>query len=130
MFAAWHELEAASRQTLIAGSGGLDLGDPEIPGSVAQLEDCVTALSDAGIEHELLDATQARQRWPQWRLREDVRILFQADAGSLDIARACAATSRSLPSTGRGCVPTLEFSGWRRPARRRGCARPYRSRRD
>ena len=38
-----------------------------------------------------MDASALRKRWPQWRVADDVRALFQPDGGSLDIGRACAA---------------------------------------
>ncbi len=89
MFQAWREVEAESGIPLVTVTGGLDLGDPRVPGSVEVVRETATALSAEGIGFELLDAREIRQRWPQWRLPDDVIGLYQPDGGNLDIGRAC-----------------------------------------
>jgi monomeric sarcosine oxidase len=90
MFAAWREVEAVGGSSLITTTGGLDIGDPRVPGSVEAIEDNAAALADRGIGFEMLAAHELRARWPQWRVADDVRAVFQPDGGSLDIGRACA----------------------------------------
>jgi sarcosine oxidase len=91
MFAAWREVEAEAGVRLISTTGGLDVGDPAVPGSVATVEANAVAMDEQAIAFERVDADAVRARWPQWRLPDDARCLFQADAGCLDIGRACAA---------------------------------------
>jgi monomeric sarcosine oxidase len=91
MFAAWREVEAESAMALLARTGGLDLGDPTVPGSLQVVHDIADALAAGGIGFETLDADSVRERWPQWRLPEGLKAVYQPDAGSLDIGRACAA---------------------------------------
>lgn len=91
MFAAWREVEAQNGSSLITTTGGLDIGDPAVSGSVDAIEANAAALSAVGLSYELMDADGLRRRWPQWRVADDVRAVFQADGGSLDIGRACAA---------------------------------------
>lgn len=89
MFAAWEVAERASGTQLVVRTGGLDLGDPAVTGSVAELESSAAAMREAGIPFERLTAAEVAQRWPQWRLADDVTALFQADAGILAVGRAC-----------------------------------------
>lgn len=90
MFAAWAVAERESGTELVLRTGGLDLGDPAVAGSVAELESAAAAMGAADIPFERLEAADVRARWPQWRLPDDVRALFQADAGILAVGRACA----------------------------------------
>jgi sarcosine oxidase len=90
MFAAWREVEDESSLRLVTRSGGLDLGDPRVPGSLEVVHDISQTLAGAGIAFETLDARTVCERWPQWRLPDGVEAIYQADAGSLDIGRACA----------------------------------------
>jgi glycine/D-amino acid oxidase-like deaminating enzyme len=89
MFAAWREVEAESGIPLISVTGGLDFGDPRIEGSVDALHDNAAALAAEKIDFEFVDPAELRRRWPQWRMADDVQSVYQADAGSLDIGRAC-----------------------------------------
>jgi len=90
MFASWAAAERESGTRLVVRTGGLDLGDPAVTGSVAELESSAAAMSEAGTAFERLTADDVRRRWPQWKLPGDVSALFQADAGILDVGRACA----------------------------------------
>jgi len=90
MFASWDAAERESDTRLVLRTGGLDLGDPAVPGSVDELEASAAAMSEAGIAFERLTADDVRARWPQWRLADDVTALFQDGAGILDVGRACA----------------------------------------
>lgn len=89
MFDAWAAVERDAGTELVVRTGGLDLGDPSVPGSVDEVEASAAALTAVGIAFERLDAAQVRERWPQWRIADDVVALFQADAGILNIGRAC-----------------------------------------
>jgi monomeric sarcosine oxidase len=89
MFAAWRELEAESGTPLISVTGGLDFGDPRIVGSVEAVHANAAAMAAEAIDFEFVDPKALRVRWPQWRMADDVVSLYQPDAGSLDIGRAC-----------------------------------------
>jgi monomeric sarcosine oxidase len=89
-FAAWREVEAESGMRLVTATGGLDIGDPAVPGSVETVRGIAAALAASGIVHETLDGAQVNDRWPVWRLRPDHEVVFQSEAGSLDIGRGCA----------------------------------------
>jgi sarcosine oxidase len=77
-YGAWEEVEADAQEQLIVKTGGLDLwpSDPAIP-----MEDYSESMRACGVPFEELDAAEVMRRWPQWRLTDDVRVLFQEDAG-------------------------------------------------
>ncbi len=100
MFAAWDEVEADCGERLVLHTGGLDVGDPSVPGSIEAIAGNATAMAAEGIGFERLDASGLRARWPQWRVPDDVRVLFEPEAGILDIARACAAHLRLAQAHG------------------------------
>ena len=83
---AWSEVEAESGTRLVIKSGGLDLepvdGEPEY---ICQYAGAMRA---AGIAHEELSAAEVMERFPQFRLGDSVRALYQADAGIVDAGRA------------------------------------------
>ena len=91
MFAAWAAVERESGERLIVRTGGLDLGDPAVTGSTDAIEASAAAMAAHDIEFERVDAEEIRRRWPQWHVGDEVAGLFQADAGILDIGRACRA---------------------------------------
>jgi len=80
-FAAWREIEAASGDRVLTITGGLDLAPPDAP---EQIEDYATAMTAAGVDFDWLDTADLARRWPQWRLDEGTRGLFQAAAGIAD----------------------------------------------
>ncbi len=90
MFAAWAAVERESGRQLVLQTGGLDLGDPGVGGSIRELEATADAMTQVGIPFERLTADEVRRRWPQWRIADDVRGLFQENAGILAVGRACA----------------------------------------
>lgn len=45
------------------------------------------ALAEQGLAREVMDGTELRTRWPQWRVGTDVVGLYQAESGILDIRR-------------------------------------------
>jgi sarcosine oxidase len=74
--ALWDELETASGLELISPSGAVDYGPERQPELLARV------LADAGVDHELLSAADARSRWPQ--LAFDTSVLWHPGAGVID----------------------------------------------
>ncbi len=83
----WAEVEQASGIQLIQLTGGLDL---ELIGTtgIKDLAHCAASMREQGIEHEELDAQEVMKRWPQFRLPDNARGLYQADAGLVDARKA------------------------------------------
>lgn len=80
-YAAWREVEATAGERILTITGGLDLGPPGAPEAI---EDYAAAMAAADVDFEWLDTADLVRRWPQWRLDEGTRGLFQAAAGIAD----------------------------------------------
>lgn len=91
-YQAWAEVEADAGERLILKTGGLDLFPA---GGAIPMKDYTGSLQAAGVLFELLDAAETMRRWPQWRLPDDVQVLYQAESG-IAPANACTATHRRL----------------------------------
>ncbi|MDX6742308.1 N-methyl-L-tryptophan oxidase [Actinocorallia sp. A-T 12471] len=91
-YEAWAHVEAASGQRLLTRTGGLviedvaaraglDTGSRNIGG--------YTAMFDRhGVEYELWSAERAAERFPQFRFGGGEQVLWQAESGIVDAARA------------------------------------------
>ena len=95
--AAWHEVEQASGEQVITFTGGLDLGPPDAP---EDIDDYATAMTQAGISFEWLDAVDVARRWPVWRLPPGTRAIFQERGGIADPERGNAAHRRLAVAAG------------------------------
>jgi len=85
-YEAWSEVESESETRLVVKSGGLDLEPVEDePKYVNQYANAMRA---AGIAHEELSADEVMRRFPQFRLDDGVRAVYQEDAGVVDAGRA------------------------------------------
>jgi sarcosine oxidase len=99
-FEAWRVVEEESGTQLVFKSGGLDLEPVE--NEPKYVNQYAGAMRAAGIAHEELSAQEVMQRFPQFRLDDGVRALYQADAGLVDAGRANAthgALARSRGAT-------------------------------
>ena len=83
-YEAWADVEAELGERLIIETGGLDLWPA---GAAIPMEDYTSSLSASHVPFEILDAGEVMQRWPQWRLEEDVVGLFQERGGIAPAAR-------------------------------------------
>jgi monomeric sarcosine oxidase len=101
-YAAWADVEERTGLRLVTRTGGLDLF-PEGSGE-ADLRAYRHALDAAAIGYELLDGADVRVRFPQWRLDDGVRAMYQADGGILDIRRAVAAQLSLARELGATCL--------------------------
>ena len=136
MYACWEELEAAAGLRLVTRTGGLDLALPGVAEPTRSTRPpSGRARAPRGSRYEPLDAAETMRRWPQWSLPEGTRAIFQADAGVLDIGRACAAHLALARAHGAvvragAAVRRLEprDDGVRVHARRRGARRRARRR--
>ncbi|MFB9376292.1 N-methyl-L-tryptophan oxidase [Kineococcus gynurae] len=86
-YAAWAEVEAETGLPLVTVTGGLDLAADGTAGETT-LANYRAAMRAEGHEFEELTAAEIRRRFPQWRIDDDVRGLFQAEGGILDIRKA------------------------------------------
>ena len=86
------DLAAETGHQLITATGTLDHGDVRQPERLAEV------LTDSGVDHELVGAEAAMERWPQFRF--DGPVLFHRDAGVIDAQAAVAASLESALAHG------------------------------
>lgn len=111
----WAEVEEETGLQLVVRTGGLHLavagtdGEREVADYRASLE----PLAAHGITGESLDAAAIRDRWPQWRIPDEVIGLYQPDGGILDVRRATAAhiaLARAGGVTFRSGTPVVDLA--------------------
>jgi sarcosine oxidase len=106
-YAAWHDLEGDSGETVVLKTGGLDLAPAD---ATIGLDDYRTSMAAADVEFEELDADEVMARWPQWRLGEDVTALFQEESGIAIASVADAAHRRMAQAHGATRLATSEVT--------------------
>ena len=82
----WDELSAALGRPVIHVTGGLMLGPP----GAEVLEGSLRSAIEHGLPHELMDAAEARRRFPQFHVPDDYRVLHDHRAGLVLSERAVA----------------------------------------
>lgn len=85
-YESWRALESEAGELLFYVTGGVDIAAP----GVATWERARAAMLATGVAFEELDTDAMRRRFPQFKLPEAARILYQPDAGVLH-ADACVA---------------------------------------
>ncbi|WP_344682290.1 MULTISPECIES: FAD-dependent oxidoreductase [Actinomycetes] len=90
--AGWQELEREAEEPLLTLTGALDHGEARRPAELAQV------LAGAGVDHELLGAAEAADRWPMFSF--DSEVLWHPGAGVLDAERTVAAMLRLAQRAG------------------------------
>lgn len=88
----WNELERRCGRILISSTGALDHGDLRDPAGLAAV------LEAEGIEHELLSADAAEERWPQFHF--ETEVLWHPNAGVLDSATTVRSMLELAEATG------------------------------
>jgi sarcosine oxidase len=91
-YRAWAEVEKEIDAPLIVRTGGLDLWPA---GAAIPMAAYTSSMAACEVPFEELDAGEAMRRWPAWRLTDDVRVVFQEDAG-IAPAAACNEAHRRL----------------------------------
>jgi sarcosine oxidase len=109
-YAAWADVEEASGERLIVGTGGIDLYPPDAMGWAPEYE---RSLDEVGVPYEWMDAGEAMRRWPQWQLADDVRVMFQEASGIAAAARANEAHRRLAVELGATLVPNARVTSVR-----------------
>jgi sarcosine oxidase len=78
-FENWREVEKLSGETIQTVTGVLEIGKPDSIVVAGSLE----ASRLHGLDHEVLDATGIRKRYPQFTLPDDYSAVWQPDGGLL-----------------------------------------------
>jgi sarcosine oxidase len=83
----WADLEAESGERLLSITGGVIFLPVDGPYSAS---DFTAALTECGVEHELLTPDAVHARWPQFRIPENVETVYTADTGIAHASRTVA----------------------------------------
>jgi monomeric sarcosine oxidase len=108
---AFEIVEKASGMQLVHKTGGLDLAERGSEGEV-ELRGYAESMDGRGIDYELVEAREVRERYPQFCVDDDVVGLYQADAGILDIRRSVpthVALARAAGAEVRGNVAVRDI---------------------
>ncbi len=90
-YAEWRDLESASGKQLLFITGSVNLGPSGNPYVISVRQ----SLDAAGVESEWWDAKQLTEQFPQFRVSNDMDILWQKDTGFL-YASECVSTHLQL----------------------------------
>ncbi|MGP3967808.1 FAD-dependent oxidoreductase [Streptomyces sp. 6N223] len=99
----WHELEDDTGAHLLRLTGALDFGAGRDPQGIA------ANLAEAGVPHELMTASQASERWPQFRFTGPV--LHHPDAGTVNADATVAAATRRAAELGARVLSGVRVTG-------------------
>lgn len=80
-FPLWEELAGEANTRLFLKTGGLDLDEDD---GASRIQDCIESLRSEKIDFELLDKKELKSRFPQFRVPDSTRALYQKDAGILN----------------------------------------------
>jgi sarcosine oxidase len=88
----WRELEDAAGEMLLRLTGALDIGP--------HAEECALALEAAGIAHQRLRPSEAKERFPAVSFAASDEVLYHPDAGVCRAQRALAVLARLAGDSG------------------------------
>ena len=105
---AWDELEQDAEEKLIVKTGGIDLSPAN---ALIPLSDYTESMTACGVPYEMLDAKEAMYRWPQWKLTDDIQVLYQEESGIAPAAKAMAAHLRMARAHGAVLKDNVPVTG-------------------
>lgn len=111
-YEAWAEIEEESGIQLVFKTGGLDL-EPVRNGHPESIDQYADSMQSAGIPFEELSAEEVIERFPQFRLDEDVRALYQVESGLVDAGKANAVHAALARSRGATILDNTPVRGIR-----------------
>ena len=109
-YAAWADVEHTSGERLVVTTGGIDLYPADAMDWAPYYE---RSLDEVGVPYEWMDSAEAMRRWPQWRLDDDVRVMFQESSGITAASTANAAHRRAASEHGATLVDNAKVTSVR-----------------
>jgi sarcosine oxidase len=106
----WSQVVSDAGERLVHQTGGLDLAPP---GAAIGLDEYIASMTACRVPFEQLDAAEVMRRWPQWRISDATRGLFQADAGFVDPSLATRAHQRLARELGAALIERTPVTGLR-----------------
>lgn len=112
----WRELEAESGEELLTTNGGLIISSRATTAHTHVehfFDNTLAAARKFGIEHELLDATEIRRRFPQFKVGDGEQGYLEKEAGFVRPERCVAAHLRAAERRGASIRRNERVSGLR-----------------
>lgn len=100
VYALWRELEAEYGEPLLLQAGTLNLASAPVSEKDDYLQQCIDTMAALGYAHELLDGDTLRQRYPQLRLDDGWRGMWQPQGGALAVKRCIRAQVQGAVNRG------------------------------
>jgi sarcosine oxidase len=101
-YEAWTEVERELGSPLVLRTGGIDMFPAR---GAIPIEHYTSSMRAAAVPFEMLDSLELHRRYPQFRVRDDVISLFQADTGIAPAALGTAAHQRLAAARGADLRP-------------------------
>lgn len=108
-FERWQALARDSGESLLAVTGGLDIGLPSGRVVSGSKEACRVH----GLTHEVLSAGEVARRHPAWRLPSEFEAIYQRDAGFLSADRAILAHATLARRLGADVRENEAVTSWK-----------------
>ena len=108
-FPLWFALQEKLGEQLVFQTGGIDFG----PAGEASLEATIAAMQASGLPCELLTPAEAKRRFPQFRLAEDFKALYQPDSGFVAASKAVLGHIKLAKANGaviQDCAPVTAIA--------------------
>lgn len=110
----WHELESETGRQLMHSVGLFIAGSPDCESVAGTLH--AAALHNLPLEQ--LDPVRARQRFPGYRFRDDFKVVFEPDAGYLEVEQCVAAHVSAATARSAQLRTNEQVTGWQSDGRR------------
>ncbi len=101
----WADLEKEAGEKLYTRTGGIDFGTPDEP----SLNKVISTLSETNIPFEVMSAEEASKEFPQFHLNDDMKVVYQADAGILPASKCVLAHLRLAEKYGATLKPNTQI---------------------
>jgi len=80
----WFALQDELGEKLYIKTGGIDFGPPDDE----MFQNTIQSVKTSHIDHEMLTAKEAHKRFPQFKFRDDFKVLYQPDSGLITASKA------------------------------------------
>ena len=91
-YALWETIQNEANERLLFKTGGIDFGTPDQP----YIQNALKSAEQAGLVYETLTPSEAEKEFPQFRFKDDMTILYQADSGVLAAGRSVRALQKLM----------------------------------
>lgn len=81
----WAHLEEASKQKLLTITGGVVIFPKDGTPTATEWASC---LEGHKLPYELLDAQESNRRWPQFKLKDNMEVVYTPDSGMVHAAKS------------------------------------------